>query len=50
MGVKFASLDMLNKLQIELSQYIQNFSPLFIWYYLKRIKIYDENKIYFIRA
>jgi len=29
LGLKYASPDMLNKLQIELSHYIQNFSPFY---------------------
>ena len=53
MGVKYASPDMLNKLQIDLSQYIQNFSPFLNYLYgiiLKDLKKYDESKIYFIKA
>ena len=53
LGLKYASSDMLNKLQIELSQYIQNFSPFLNYLYgiiLKDLKKYDESKIFFIKA
>ena len=53
LGLKYASPDMLNKLQIELSHYIQNFSPFLNYLYgiiLKDLKKYEESKIYFIKA
>ena len=43
----------LNKLQIELSQYKDNFSPFLNYLYgiiLKDLKKYEESKIYFIKA
>ena len=53
LGLKYASPDMLNKLQIELAQYIQNFSPFLNYLYgiiLKDLKKYEESKQYFIKA
>ena len=52
-ALKYASPDKLNKLQIELSQYKDNFSPFLNYLYgiiLKDLKIYEESKIYFIKA
>lgn len=53
LGLKYASPDMLNKLQIELSQYIPNFSPFLNYLYgiiLKDLKKFEESKIFFIKA
>lgn len=52
-ALKYASPDQLNKLQIELSRYIENFSPFLNYLYgiiLKDLKKYEESKIYFIKA
>ena len=52
-ALKYASPDQLNKLQLELSQYIDNFSPFLNYLYgiiLKDLKNYEESKKYFIKA
>ena len=52
-ALKYASPDKLNKLQIELVQYKENFSPFLNYLYgiiLKDLKKYEESKIYFIKA
>ena len=53
LGLKYASTDTLNKLQIELAEKISDFSPFLNYLYgiiLKDLKKYEESKIYFIKA
>ena len=52
-ALKYASPDKLVKLQIDLSQNVESFSPFMNYLYgiiLKDLKRYEESKIYFIKA